>query len=111
MMFHSFFCRPWLEEQELATRGERQMGYRSEAEPSTPVEIVRPDFPAYAQVKLLPAGREPGTARFKTGLSEVVLAMEAQLVSLEASIQRGQEFSAQQRETLTRVSEMSFSPC
>ena len=106
MICHSFLCRPWLDEQEFASRREREI--RLEAEPLARVGVVCSDYPVYDQVKLLPAGREPGTVRFKTGLSEAVLAMEAQLVSLEASILRGQEFSAQQRETLTRVSEMSF---
>lgn len=81
------------------------------AEQSAPVEIVRPDSPMYDPVKLLPLGRQPGTVRFKTGLSEAVLAMEAQLVSLEASIEREQEFSAQQRESLARVSAIFFLTC
>jgi len=81
------------------------------AEQLAPVEIVRPDSPIYDPVKLLPIGRQPGTVRFKTGLSEAVLSMEAQLVSLEASIQREQEFSVQQRETLARVSVISFPVC
>lgn len=76
-----------------------------------PIEIVRPDSPIYDPVKLLPLSRQPGTVRFKTGLSEAVLAMEARLVSLEASIQREQEFSAQQRETLARVSAIPFPTC
>lgn len=104
------FCRPWLEEQELASRRERERKYGLEVEQLVPVEIVHPDSLIYDQMKLLPTDIDPGTVRFKTGLSEAVLAMEAQLVSLEASIQREQEFSAEQRETLTRVSEMSFPP-
>jgi len=71
-----------------------------------PVETARPDSPIYDTVKLLPSGRQPGTVRFNTGLSEAVLAMEAQLVSLEASIQREQEFSAQQRESLARMEKL-----
>ncbi|KAG0587870.1 hypothetical protein KC19_2G197700 [Ceratodon purpureus] len=98
------FIKPWLDEQEFASRREREI--RLEAEPLARVGVVCSDYPVYDQVKLLPAGREPGTVRFKTGLSEAVLAMEAQLVSLEASILRGQEFSAQQRETLTRVEKL-----
>ena len=99
--------RPWLEEQESASRTEHEAKYRLDTEQLGLVENIRNDYPVYDPVKLLPAGREPGIIRFKTGLSEAVIAMEAQLVSLEASIQREQEFSAIQRETLTRVSEMS----
>jgi hypothetical protein len=53
--------------------------------------------------------RQPGTQRLKTGLSEAVLAMEAQLASLEASISHEREFSVHQQELVMRVCLSTFS--
>lgn len=84
------------------------MQSRLEAEESTLINVVRPDPPVYNQTKLPSTGQQHGPLRFKTGLSEAVLAMEASLASLESSIQREQEFSAEQQERLARVSALSF---
>lgn len=98
-LFFNPSCRPWLEEQELTRQRESKSTFVA-AEQLAPVNLNPPETPVYDTVKLV----QPGTERFQTGLPEAVLAMETQLVSLEASIQREQEFSAQQRESLARVS-------
>lgn len=98
-LFFNPFFRPWLEEREL-TRQRESKSTVVAAEQLPPVNLNLPETPMNHTVKLV----QPGTERFKTGLPEAVLAMEAQLVSLEASIQREQEFSAQQQESLARVS-------
>jgi serine/threonine protein kinase len=100
-----FFIKPWLEEQELTRQRESKSTFVA-AEQLAPVKLNPPETPIYDTVKLV----QPDTERFKTGLPEAVLAMEAQLVSLEASIQREQEFSAQQQESLARLQKLLISP-
>uniref|UniRef100_A0A7I4A2V3 Protein kinase domain-containing protein n=1 Tax=Physcomitrium patens TaxID=3218 RepID=A0A7I4A2V3_PHYPA len=104
------FIKPRLKEHELASRREMDMQSRLEAEESTLINVVRPDPPVYNQTKLPSTGQQHGPLRFKTGLSEAVLAMEASLASLESSIQREQEFSAEQQERLARMKKLLITP-
>jgi hypothetical protein len=103
---HSLWDRPWLEQQDVASRINKRSSHLStEADQlaSTGFDIGASSLDTRVQEILATRQRQPGTQRLKTGLSEAVLAMEAQLASLEASISHEREFSVHQQELVMRV--------
>lgn len=102
--------RPWLEEQDAVSLRERDTQARTEADqlallgPGTQVSSVDTQTQEIREIKQ----RQSGTIRLRTGLAESVLAMEAQLASLESSILKEQEFAVQQQELLSRVSFLTY---
>lgn len=102
--------RPWLEEQDAASLRERDTQARMESDqlallgPGTQISSVNTRTQEIREIKQ----RQSGTIRLRTGLAESVLAMEAQLASLESSILKEQEFAVQQQELLSRVSFLTY---
>ncbi len=103
---HSLWDRPWLEQQDVASRINKRSSHLStEADQLAfaGFDIGASSLDTRVQEILATRQRQPGTQRLKTGLSEAVLAMEAQLASLEASISHEREFSVHQQELVMRV--------
>jgi hypothetical protein len=106
--FLAFFLiiKPWLEQQDVASRINKRSSHLStEADQLAfaGFDIGASSLDTRVQEILATRQRQPGTQRLKTGLSEAVLAMEAQLASLEASISHEREFSVHQQELVMRV--------
>ncbi|CAK9193349.1 unnamed protein product [Sphagnum troendelagicum] len=113
--FLAFFLiiKPWLEQQDVASRINKRSSHLStEADQLafTGFDIGASSLDTRVQEILATRQRQPGTQRLKTGLSEAVLAMEAQLASLEASISHEREFSVHQQELVMRMEKLLCSP-
>lgn len=113
--FLAFFLiiKPWLEQQEVASRSnKRSSDLSTEADQLAfaGFDIGDSSLDTRVQEILATRQRQPGTQRLKTGLSEAVLAMEAQLASLEAAISHEREFSVHQQELVMRMEKLLSSP-